>query len=172
VRIFTGRYFNPNVARTGFLPIRVTLGAPKAKLRFELADTIMELAPDGRTFKMPYEQFREEYIKKVERKGIDWVLARLKQVSDRNEGKDVVLLCYENVEKPGEWCHRRILADWITAQTGEEVLDIPETEAGFGDFMQNLELDYEPQPPAEKPKRRREPDVDDGQTGFQFGFLF
>lgn len=26
-----------------------------------------------------------------------------------------VLLCYEDLSIPGEWCHRRIVADWFTS---------------------------------------------------------
>ncbi len=27
-------------------------------------------------------------------------------------GKPVVLCCYEDVRKPGEWCHRLVFAEW------------------------------------------------------------
>ena len=36
-------------------------------------------------------------------------------------GDGAVMLCYE---KPGEFCHRHIIADWITKNTGVEVEEI------------------------------------------------
>ena len=35
-------------------------------------------------------------------------------------GKDVALCCYE---KPGDFCHRHILAKWITENTGIEITE-------------------------------------------------
>jgi hypothetical protein len=43
-------------------------------------------------------------------------------------GDDAILLCYE---KPGEHCHRRLVADWLEMELG---IQVPEwTEAGDAD---------------------------------------
>ena len=34
----------------------------------------------------------------------------------------VVLLCFENLAKPGLWCHRTMFAEWWTGETGELVI--------------------------------------------------
>jgi len=40
-------------------------------------------------------------------------------IISHNEGvKDIALLCYE---KPGDFCHRRLFADWLKEKTGYEV---------------------------------------------------
>lgn len=39
----------------------------------------------------------------------------LKQIETIANGSDVALLCYE---KPGEFCHRRLVAEWIRQETG------------------------------------------------------
>ncbi len=65
---------------------------------------------------------RERYIQQYE----DRVLKRLnsaviiRDLEIYSGGKDCALLCYE---KPGDFCHRRLLADWILKDTG---LLIPE----------------------------------------------
>ena len=49
-------------------------------------------------------------------------------------GKDIVFCCYEDVRKPGEWCHRLVFAEWWYEKTGvriEELRDsspIPRTK--------------------------------------------
>ncbi|NBJ88141.1 YopX family protein [Acutalibacter sp. 1XD8-36] len=40
-------------------------------------------------------------------------------------GKDVVLLCYEDIRKgPDDWCHRRTFADWWLKNTGEALPEL------------------------------------------------
>lgn len=41
-------------------------------------------------------------------------------------GSDVTLLCYE---KPGDFCHRRLVAEWFELKLGIEVPELP--SAGF-----------------------------------------
>ena len=36
--------------------------------------------------------------------------AVVKELTDRAEGKDIVLLCYE---KTGDFCHRHLVAEWL-----------------------------------------------------------
>lgn len=42
----------------------------------------------------------------------------LKDLEKLSEGKDIVLLCYE---KPGEFCHRHIVADWLGMELGIKI---------------------------------------------------
>lgn len=44
----------------------------------------------------------------------------INDLSKLSEGKDVILLCYE---KAGDFCHRRLVAEWLKSSTGEEVLE-------------------------------------------------
>ncbi len=47
-------------------------------------------------------------------------------------GEDAVLLCFE---APGEYCHRRVVAEWLEKSLGVRVseLVIPETASLFGE---------------------------------------
>lgn len=40
------------------------------------------------------------------------------------DGHEPVLLCHEHLRKPGEWCHRRMAAEWFEQALGAVV---PET---------------------------------------------
>lgn len=44
----------------------------------------------------------------------------IEQIKILSGGKDVALCCYE---KPGDFCHRHILAEWITKNTGIKVTE-------------------------------------------------
>lgn len=43
-------------------------------------------------------------------------------------GEDVTLLCYE---KPGEFCHRRLVADWFELELGVVVSELQKTTTSF-----------------------------------------
>lgn len=38
-----------------------------------------------------------------------------------SEGKDCVLICYE---KPGDFCHRHLVADWLSDKLGIDVVEL------------------------------------------------
>ena len=65
--------------------------------------------------------YHDEYLKLYDR-----ILASqdanqvVKQIEMLSGGKDVALCCYE---KPGDFCHRHILAKWITENTGIEITE-------------------------------------------------
>ena len=54
--------------------------------------------------------------------------ARIAQILQHYEdmGKPVVLCCYEDVRKPGEWCHRLVFAEWWLQRTGEMIEELPD----------------------------------------------
>lgn len=63
--------------------------------------------------------FKEQILGKLDRRR-----------SMREFGKDAVLLCFE---APGEYCHRRVVAEWLERNLGIEVpeLVVPETMGLF-----------------------------------------
>ena len=44
------------------------------------------------------------------------------------DGYEPVLLCHEHLRKSGEWCHRRMVAEWFEQMLGKNV---PELDAVF-----------------------------------------
>lgn len=78
-------------------------------------------------------QTEEEYIRRYKAE----VLAKqdmrqfLKTVEMASGGQDVALCCYE---KPEDFCHRHILAEWIKEKTGVEIKEygyIPKREPEY-----------------------------------------
>jgi hypothetical protein len=49
------------------------------------------------------------------------ILAELAELRAKYDGWPLALCCFE---KPGEWCHRTLLAGWISERIGEEVQEL------------------------------------------------
>ena len=70
---------------------------------------------------MPYPQYREIYFGEI--------LANLnpQQVWDdlhRLVDCEPVLLCWERLNIPGAWCHRRMVAEWFDIELGRVVEEV------------------------------------------------
>lgn len=63
---------------------------------------------------------QEEYRKKYRKEVLGRVNAKefIKMLERMSQGSDVALCCYE---KPGDFCHRHILAEWLKEETGQKV---------------------------------------------------
>ena len=119
--IYTGYYACLNkYIDAGLVPISIAGKAPE----FYHGDEYKVLAPKydffirwkrGEIDNFKYvELYNKEVLSKLD--AID-VCIDLYNISN---GNDIVLLCYE---KPGDFCHRHIVADWI-----EEALGVPVEE--------------------------------------------
>lgn len=80
-------------------------------------ETCFELAPSRKLLKgyKAGEITQKEYIKQYKDflKTVKWgeVIEKLFTISDHHDGKDLVLCCYE---KPSDFCHRHLLAEYLT----------------------------------------------------------
>lgn len=100
--------------QAGVAPICIARGIPK----FYGGAVEQSVAPffwmlkDGVT--------REEYIEAYYYKVLSRVNAKefLARCEELSKGKDVALLCYE---KPEDFCHRHLLAEWLNRELGIEV---------------------------------------------------
>lgn len=102
------------IEEEGILPVSIALWKPKWYEGLEYK----KIAPKAFMLRGGYDQ--DEYIKFYEmhvlnKLNIDEVLEDLERLGD---GKDIALLCYE---KPGDFCHRHLFAEWLLEQTGWEV---------------------------------------------------
>ena len=71
------------------------------------------------------ERYKQRYINEVlcaYRFHPEYFIDLLKNFSDTEGGKDIVLLCYE---KSGDFCHRHILADWLNSQLDCQIEEYP-----------------------------------------------
>ncbi len=123
MKIFTSRYSNKALKDFDGVIIGASVGYPRFPLPYKLTFR-PGLGPD-RSFKnAPYEEYLPLYIAKLDRLGVGAIMGDLDRLSQERGDADVVILCYEDIRIEGEWCHRRMLADYITQHTGIEVEEL------------------------------------------------
>lgn len=122
--VFTSRYSNPELKSGRYTTVRISLGTPKWPLGYSIDAEMPDLMPFGLLNKYDtYEAFKGPYFDRLNQKGTQRILAQLRRFEQR--GKDVVLLCYEDIRKgPEDWCHRRAFAEWWMNQTGELIEEL------------------------------------------------
>ncbi len=98
----------------GIVPICIARGIPK----FYRGAVEQSVAPYGWMLKDGIT--REEYIDAYKHKVLTNInpIEFLKKCEEISKGKDVALLCYE---KPSDFCHRHLLAEWLENETGVEI---------------------------------------------------
>ncbi len=132
MKLFTSRYSNPNLApKNELVKVGITLGKPKFRLNYSVAEFVRMLAPHGSIFHLndPVD-FIPAFLFQLDRTGVDKIQAKLQQISGHYDGRDLVLLCFEdcrpiagtNVMK--DWCHRLVFAQWWQDRVEEEVLEL------------------------------------------------
>jgi len=121
--VYTSRYSNPELRSGKYTTVRISLGTPKWPLGYHLDAELTDLMPFGLLNKFEqYEDFERAYFARLNQKGTRRILAQLQRFEQL--GKDVVLLCYEDIRKPDDWCHRRTFADWWQKNTGEAIPEL------------------------------------------------
>jgi len=125
--IYTSRYFNPELKKGYYTAVRISIGTPRWELGYTIAGEIKDLMPFGLLGKYDNDMaaFKAEYFAKLEKAGADKIFKQLMHFE--KAGKDVVLLCYEDVRKgENDWCHRVMFAEWWLEKTGEVVAELPD----------------------------------------------
>lgn len=120
--LFTNRYreFRPEQG----VPVRITWGAPRFKLPYRIAHSVRELAPRKEYLSKPLLEFTTAYRADLDRYGVGLVAARLNWIAESEGDHRLVLLCFEDLAEPGQWCHRRTFAEWWRDITGDEVREL------------------------------------------------
>ncbi len=123
--VYTSRYSNPELKSGKYTVVGITRGAPKFPLQYRLDGNIIDIAPPGYLFnEYDRARFTPSYFRHMDKTGV----TRIQQILKRYEaqGKPVVLCCYEDVRKPGEWCHRLVFAEWWLSRTGQLIEELPD----------------------------------------------
>ena len=118
MKIYTGNFANvKKYTAAGLFPVSIALSA-----RYFNGALYRKLNPDYSYLNDP----EEEYIPKFEAK-LNNLSAKIviKEFEELSCGKDIVLLCHE---KAGEFCHRRLVADWLNRELGIEVPELGKME--------------------------------------------
>lgn len=121
MQISTSRYRNSRaISASTAVPVRTSIGAPETPYIYQ---AVLELAPNRSWLNLTFDRYEPLYIARLEKLGVEPIHTLLLEVG---QGRDVVLLCYENLMVPGTWCHRRIFAAWWEGQTGHPVPELPD----------------------------------------------
>ncbi|QSS91292.1 hypothetical protein [Streptomyces sp. M54] len=120
--LFTNRFqaFRPPQG----VPVRITLGGVRFKLPYSLTHSVRELAPRRDYLNAPQPEFEKAYWADLDQLGPDRVASLLQQIARAEGDHRLVLLCFEDLTKPGLWCHRGVFASWWKERTGDEVREL------------------------------------------------
>jgi hypothetical protein len=108
----------------GLVPVRISIGRPKFIKDSHRFPSIRELMPFD-ILGMEHDQFKLAYRRHLEHVGVETIHDRFDQLHRRHHDRPLALTCFEDLLKPGTWCHRRMFAAWWQEHTGE---DIPELQ--------------------------------------------
>ena len=116
MKIYTSYFSNgKKLSAANVMMVGIALFPPK----WFYSQSLKQLAPSYGIFHEKDENRYVERFKNEVLKNIDpyWVLEVLERMTG---GRDVALCCYE---KPGDFCHRHIVAQWLMENTGVEVTE-------------------------------------------------
>jgi hypothetical protein len=114
------------IRESGLVAVRISRGAPRWKLRYELAGAIKSLAPSKDLYaKRGSPEFEAEFIQQLDALGTELLSEEFRTISDGHGGAGLVLLCFEDLDELGEGsCHRRMFARWWAARTGRSIPEL------------------------------------------------
>jgi hypothetical protein len=126
MKIYTSRFSNPKLRGGIYTAVRISLGKPRYRLGYNLDAEMQDLMPAGILGKYDNDKegYRREYFARLDRKGAQRIRQQLDSLAQ--PGKDIVLLCFEDIRKEGDWCHRTMFAEWWMERTGELIGELPE----------------------------------------------
>ncbi|MEV4557169.1 DUF488 family protein [Kitasatospora sp. NPDC049285] len=122
ITLFTSRFqgYRPGQG----VPVRITRGAPRFRLPYQITHTVAELAPAAAYFHRPRPEFTASYRADLAALGAARIAERLGRIAQQEGEQRLVLLCFEDLAKSDVWCHRRIFADWWQDVTGDQVREL------------------------------------------------
>ena len=127
--IWISRYSNKELQNDGkYYPVGISIGTPKFPLGYTVREQCYSLAPKGYMLNMDIERFKQAYYDKLEGIGTEKIINMVTRLDERarSEGKELVLLCFEDVRVEGDWCHRTIFAEWWAENMGEIIEELPD----------------------------------------------
>jgi hypothetical protein len=124
MQLFTSYYANRELRKGDYTLVGISVG----KNRWAKVDAYLPvIAPTWDMVKMTDQKiYREIYFKHLDTVGVDCIR---KLLEDLLTDKPIVLLCYENLQKPGHWCHRTMFAEWWKNETGEIIEELLNRQA-------------------------------------------
>lgn len=118
--VYTSNYFNKKIK--DLVKVNISVSIPKGISVDERWKTV---APDWFTLLKPYkdgeiddDEYTKRYLRQLEEKKFE-VITEFRELTQKHD--DIVLLCWC---KKGNFCHRRILANWLEEQGFDEIPEL------------------------------------------------
>jgi len=130
MELYTSYWQNSGLAELDVIPVGISRGVPRGTLAKRLSyryKRLMDLAPRRDLFEhwvagtIGPDEYTWVYRSYLDSLGPEEVMTRLEKKSMDNGGKPLVLLCWCS---PGEFCHRRVWAEWYLEKTGREIPEL------------------------------------------------
>jgi hypothetical protein len=134
MEIWTSRFQNKELAaHPELVKVGITVGQPRWPLGYAY-ERLPLLAPYGLLHETDRSVFAPAYFARLDQIGPAQVQAAFDRIRAEHDGRDLVLLCYEDLAKvypdgSQEWCHRQVFAEWWRARTGGIILELPHAGA-------------------------------------------
>jgi hypothetical protein len=97
-------------------PVVISLMTPKWMPEAATWPQCHLVMPRWSYFKAEPDEWDRQYFAQLDRFGPEKIARVLERIAREHQADRLVLLCWE---RPGARCHRRLLADWLLAKTGE-----------------------------------------------------
>ena len=115
MKIYTSYYAKTRaLIQNNIIPISVSAITPKY-LKGQINYYLSYIAPRYNMLRMSEEKYIPEYTKLLSKLNPEKVI---KDIESFTGGEDCALMCYE---KPEDFCHRQMIAKWLTENTEYEV---------------------------------------------------
>lgn len=123
--MYVSRFSNRELKSGKYTVYGICKSMPKYPTGYWISGNLRILAPSWSLFREnDRERFESGYWDQLERTGLRKIKMALNSIDD--EGKDVVLCCYEDVRDPKQFCHRTVFAKWWEEKTGEAIPELPD----------------------------------------------
>ena len=121
MKIYTSYFARAGqLKRNGIEPICIAVGTPK----YFTGCSYKRLAPRRDMLYMNEQMYRREFANIMAKLNPQQVLIDLKRLAGRVG--NVALCCYE---KPSDFCHRHLVAEWLNQSLGIEVVEYEAEQA-------------------------------------------
>ncbi|GGZ23485.1 hypothetical protein GCM10010387_15840 [Streptomyces inusitatus] len=108
-------------------PVRTTAGHPRFSLSYQLGGHARLVTPSWNLVRanLAADAYEFQYRRQLTAAGVDAIRDELTAIAGAFDlDAPAVLLCFDRLNKPGQWCHRTMLAAWWTEHTGDLVPEL------------------------------------------------
>ena len=126
IEVYTSHWRNPLLEDVDAVIVSISRGQPRWRLPFRYR-RLRSLAPGDEAWQTEDEEaFEASYRAQLDALGAETILADLERINQEYGGKPLCLLCWERLDGSDldEWCHRRVLADYIKERTGTSIPEL------------------------------------------------